>query len=116
LVHRVDNGFADPPAQDAVMTVGYVKAYYNTTSRDQPPAGCRDLHENVCPIHDQDKAPNPDGNMTEFYTLPSDGFAVEKDEEIPTPGSGRDFPASASTINVGLLFIMSAVLAACALL
>jgi hypothetical protein len=64
LVHGVDNGFANPPAQDAVMTVGYVKAYYNTTSRDQPPPGCRDLHENVCPIHDQDKAPNPDGNMT----------------------------------------------------
>jgi hypothetical protein len=115
LIHRVDNGFADPPAQDAVMTVGYVKAYYNTTSRDQPPQGCRNLHENVCPIHDQDKAPNPDGKVTAFYTLPSDGSAVEKDPGVTTPGSGRDFPASASTIKVGLLF-MSLTLFAAALL
>jgi hypothetical protein len=105
LVHRVDNGFANPPAQDAIMTIGYVKAYYNTTSRDQPPPGCRDLHENVCPIHDQKKAPNPDGKMTEFFTLPSDGSAVEKDEEVATPGIGRDYPGSAPGLNVGLIFV-----------
>jgi hypothetical protein len=54
--------------------------------------------------------------MTAFYTLPSDGSAVEKDPEVQTPGSGRDFPAIASTINVGLLFMIFAVLTAYALL
>jgi hypothetical protein len=43
--------------------------------------------------------------MTEFFTLPSDGSAVEKDEEVATPGSGRDYPGSAPGLNVGLIFV-----------
>lgn len=65
-----------PPLQDAVMTVSYVKAYFNTTSRDVANSGCTDLDAPgaVCKVQDQMTMPDPADNRgkTPFLTIQQD--------------------------------------------
>lgn len=69
------NGKADwtngPPLQDAVMTVSYIKTYFNTTTRDEPNKGCTGmtLPNSICDVPPQLTPPNPDGNMTFWWSL-----------------------------------------------
>lgn len=82
-----------PPKQDAVMTVGYVQAYFNVTSRDEPKSGCRDL-ASVCEIPDQNSPPNPNGKWPHFLTFPT------PPEEEKDHGSGnRGFPSSGGSAS-----------------
>lgn len=78
---RLGHASAEPPLRDAVMTVGYVKAYFNTTSRDEPKAGCRNLaaNDSVCVVPDQTRPPNPNGRKTHFFstTPPEEREEVE---------------------------------------
>ena len=62
LKHYVDADREHPPARDAVMTVAYVKVYYNTTTHDEPLESCREVKDNLCVVPDQHTPPNPDGN------------------------------------------------------
>jgi hypothetical protein len=80
-----------PPMEDAVMTVGYVKAYFNTTtSGDEPAAACRELQTNaVCVIPEQEWPPEPRGQKTHFFSMPGE-------ERDPVNTSGLTFPASGS--------------------
>ncbi len=57
---------AGPPAVDAVMTVSYVKSYFNSSLTERTQAfesRCKDPHAPyaVCRIPDQKIAPDPDG-------------------------------------------------------
>ncbi|SMQ54522.1 unnamed protein product [Zymoseptoria tritici ST99CH_3D7] len=67
-----DDWSSGPPKEDAVMTVSYVKAYFNSSEPDNTQASlmnCRDSlgGEHACRIPDQMKPPGllaPDGNQT----------------------------------------------------
>jgi hypothetical protein len=121
LKHYVDDGRGEPPLQDAVMTIGYVKAYYNTTTHDAPLPGCKDLRKNVCFLPDQNTPPNPDGEKTHFWTPLTDEDVKQqkKDDEGTIGGSGYaqpDAPESASstaTFWSGLLFASAVFVAVC---
>lgn len=57
---------AGPPSIDAVMTVSYVKSYFNSSLTERTQAfesRCRDPHAPyaICSIPDQKRAPDPDG-------------------------------------------------------
>jgi len=62
-----------PPTEDAVMTVGYVKAYFNTTaSGDKLKAECRQLpagSDAVCVVPHQTVPPDPKVKTTFFSEL-----------------------------------------------
>jgi hypothetical protein len=62
-----------PPMEDAVMTVGYVKAYFNTTaSHNKPMAKCGDFHaEAVCNVPHQVTRPEPNVS-THFFSVSHD--------------------------------------------
>ncbi|KAM0722164.1 hypothetical protein Q7P37_001605 [Cladosporium fusiforme] len=88
-----------PPMQDAVITVGYIKAYFNVTSRDEPKSGCRDLNAegSVCAIEDQNTPPNPDGHWTKFFSIP----APPGEEEDLGSGSGYGgFPSAKNSASM----------------
>jgi hypothetical protein len=76
-----------PPTEDAVMEVGYVKAYFNTTlSRDEPKAECRELHPDmVCVVPDQTSPPFTHGYKTHFYSM-SDIKDYEEDSTFKASG------------------------------
>jgi len=122
LKHYVENGREDPPAQDAVMTVGYVKAYYNTTSRDEPLPGCTDTRKNICVVPDQKTPPNPNGERTHFYSPVSDDVEDKKEDDVTIGGSGYAQPkapkSAASTVTLwdSLLFASALLVAVCGLL
>lgn len=63
------DGSGGPPMEDAVMTVTYVKAYFNTTaSYSEPKPECRVLNaDDVCVVPDQTSPPEPQGK-THFYS------------------------------------------------
>jgi hypothetical protein len=110
LKHYVDDGVEDPPAQDAVMTVGYVKAYYNTTTRDEPLPGCKDLSKDVCFLPGQTTPPNPNGKKTHFYSPLTDEDVDEQGKDDSTIGGSGwaqpdapDSAASTATLWSGLL-------------
>lgn len=90
---------AGPPLQDAVMTVGYVKAYFNVTTRDEPRVGCHDLSvtDAVCVIPPQNRPPISDGKRTHFYSLPAKGEAPEHND-FPKPPSMHN---EAAIVGVG---------------
>lgn len=88
------------------MTVGYVKAYFNTTSRDEPKAGCRSLEEpgSVCEIPTQQTPPIGDGDWTHFFTIPR-----PKDSEKDHASGSGEFAygkSSASRSSVGVRFVL----------
>lgn len=117
LRHFEDNGRDGPPAQDAVMTVGYVKAYYNATTRDEAKPGCKNLDGSVCIIPNQNIPPNPDGKKTHFY---SQWLEDHKDDD-PKPndvGHGWDWDEenSAAVFSAGLLVASFLLILACGLL
>jgi hypothetical protein len=82
-------GWSDgPPMQDAVMEVGYVKAYFNTTSSgDEPKAECRELHaDTLCVVPDQTSPPFTHGYKTHFCSMP-DNKHYEEDSTFKASGS-----------------------------
>lgn len=118
LKHYVEDGREEPPAQDAVMTVSYVKAYYNTTTFDEPLSTCGDVAENVCVVPDQRTPPNSNGKKTHFYTPVADDGEAEKHDEVAIGGTGRDQkkgpPSAANTATLwnGVLFASGLLLVA----
>jgi beta-glucanase (GH16 family) len=74
MLSHLSNGVPDwsggPPVEDAVMTVMYVKAYYNTTSsRDEPNLDCSVVRaDTVCVVPDQ-ASPLEPKRKTHFYSL-----------------------------------------------
>lgn len=120
LRHVVDNGRDEPPVQDAVMTVGYVKAYYNVTTRDHPKPPCHRLEGFVCTVPDQNTPPNP-VRKTFFF---SQGMNEEeddeknKDDDLTTSGVGWDFnhDNGAAAFDTGLLVASFLLILACGLL
>lgn len=120
LKHYVDHDREEPPAHDAAMTVSYVKAYYNTTTHDEPPASCRgyDVGDNTCVVPDQYTSPNPNGKKTHFYSPVADDGEAEKHDEVGVSHAGYLQPdgpknvASATTLWNGLLFASGLLLVA----
>ncbi|GAB7331100.1 hypothetical protein MBLNU13_g02584t1 [Cladosporium sp. NU13] len=111
LKHYVDDGLEDPPAHDAVMTVSYVKAYYNTTTHDEPLSTCSDVSKNTCVVPDQHTSPDPKGKKTHFYSPVADDGEAEKHDHVNIGhvgyGQQPDKPknvASAATLWNGMLF------------
>lgn len=117
LRHYVEDGRANPPAQDAVMTVGYVKAYYNVTTRDEPKTGCHALTDNVCFVPDQLKAPNPNGRSTHFYSPVSGNPEDNREDDLGISHTGLLQPDGAAGVAVwtGLLFASVLLGVACGL-
>ena len=119
LKHYVEDGREDPPAHDAVMTVSYVKAYYNTTAHGEPLSTCYDVKENVCVVPDQRTPPNSNGKKTHFYTPVADDGEAEKHDNVNIGhvgyGQKPDGPknvASAATLWNGVLFASGLLLVA----
>ena len=83
LKHYLADGREEPPAHDAVMTVSYVKAYYNTTTHEAPLLTCHDVQENVCVVPDQHTQPNPKGPKTHFYSPVADDGEAELAAAVP---------------------------------
>ncbi|KAL9580484.1 MAG: hypothetical protein Q9212_004463 [Teloschistes hypoglaucus] len=81
-----------PPANDAYMTIGYVKTYFNTSSQEgQKNSQCVDPNakDAVCEVPDQSGAVTP-GQDTTFLATNSQQTAQSK--SVPTPHK----PASTS--------------------
>lgn len=99
-----------PPLQDAVMTVGYVKAYFNTTTRDEPNKGCTGLSmaHSVCDVPAQLTAPNPDGTQTHFWSLaePDHGNKELGNGWVAIPGAETKSDANAKTVVSVVLAVM----------
>lgn len=119
LKHYLDDGREEPPAHDAVMTVSYVKAYYNTTTHEAPLSTCHDVQENVCVVPNQHTQPNPKGPKTHFYSPVADDGEAEKHDDVNTGhvgyGQQSDKPknvASATTLWNGALFASGLLLVA----
>jgi hypothetical protein len=112
LRHYVEDGREEPPAHDAVMTVTYVKAYYNTTANEQPLSTCYDdVSGNVCVVPDQRDSLNPNGPKTHFYSPVADDGEAEKHDDVNIGHVGyRQKPdgpknvASPTTLVNGVLF------------
>lgn len=119
LKHFVDNGRDEPPAQDAVMTVGYVKAYYNATTRDHPKPRCHRLEGFVCTVPDQNKLPNPNGRKTHFFSHgDKEDDKKNREDDLNTNGVGWDFnhDNGATAFGSGLLVTSFLLILACGLL
>jgi hypothetical protein len=118
LRHYVEDGREEPPAHDAVMTVMYVKAYYNTTANEQPLSTCYDVRDNVCVVPDQRNSPNPSGPKTHFYSPVADDGEAEKHDAVNIGHAGYLQPdgpknvASATTLWNGVLFASGLLLVA----
>ena len=82
------NWSGGPPMENAVMTVGYVKAYFNTTaSRDNPKVECSKLDPfALCVVPDVTSPPFSKGKKTHFYSI-SDKDDIEKDTTFVGSGS-----------------------------
>lgn len=84
-----------PPAQDARITISYVKAYFNTTdkaSNSDYKLRCRDpSNQNaVCVVPDQTSPPDP-GSSTTFVS-PNKGLPVQGGDP-PPPGNPAPGPS-----------------------
>ena len=119
LKHYLDDGREEPPTHDAVMTVRYVKAYYNTTAHEGPLSTCEDVKDNVCVVPDQRTQPNPNGPKTHFYSPVADDGEAEKHDNVNIGhvgyGQEPDKPknvASATTLWNGALFASGLLLVA----
>nr|OQO21013.1 hypothetical protein B0A51_12877 [Rachicladosporium sp. CCFEE 5018] len=75
-----------PPAEDAVLTVSYVKAYFNVTGSKEIPK-C-DSAPTVCQIPEQSGPPALDGKPTFFLNPPPSQANSSKDATSPTHVSG----------------------------
>jgi hypothetical protein len=84
-----------PPTEDAVMTVAYVKAYFNTTlSRDEPRPECSAIQaDTVCVVPDQASPLKPTGR-THFYSY---WHKEHKDDDNTFVASGSDMKSDHST-------------------
>ena len=105
-----------PPTQDAVLTVSYVKAYFNSTNTTGDaeyshvcPSSSPQILQQTCEIPDQQTAPSPFGphgnetgrtffftqhsNMTENQTVYNNPFSAD------APGSG-DMRSTAKLVAV----------------
>jgi hypothetical protein len=99
-----------PPAQDAVMTVSYVKAYFNSTNTTRnseygkicPAEGSGEL---MCEIPSQMEPPNPyggDGNKTGrtfFFTLQANSTPGQVVYNSTTPQEGRAASLRCSVVS-----------------
>jgi hypothetical protein len=118
LRHYVEDGREEPPAHDAVMTVAYVKAYYNTTANGEPLETCYDVKDCVCVVPDQRTQPNPDGEKTHFYSPVAGEDEDERDDEVGISHAGYLQPdgpknvAGAASIWSGALFASGLLLVA----
>lgn len=120
LKHYVDEDRKEPPAHDSAMTVGYVKAYYNTTTHDEPLESCRgyEVGGNTCVVPDQYTSPNPNGKKTHFYSPVAGEKENRKDDEVHIGHAGYLQPdgpknvASATTLWNGVLFASGLLLVA----
>ena len=119
LKQSLDDGCEDPPAHDAVMTVMYVKAYYNTTAHEGPLSTCYDdVEDNVCVVPDQRTQPNPNGPKTHFYSPVADDGEAEKHDDVNIGHVGYKQPdgpknvASAATLRNSVLFATGLLLVA----
>jgi len=83
------NWSGGPPIENAIMTVGYVKAYFNTTaSRDNFKAECHDLDPYaVCVVPDVTSPPFSKGRKTHFYSM---WHEEHKDDDSTFVASGSD--------------------------
>jgi len=101
LLSHLSNGNPDwsggPPMEDAVMTVAYVKAYFNTTtSHDQPKLECREVHaDTICVVPDQTSPPEPKGK-THFYFM---SHEEHENDDTTFVASGSDMKSDHSTAS-----------------
>ena len=99
LLSHLSNGNPDwsggPPVDDSVMTVAYVKAYFNTTaSSEQPRLECGALRQDTfCVVLDQPTPLEPAGK-THFY---SKWLKEHKDDDNTFTASGSDVKSDHST-------------------
>lgn len=114
-----------PPAQDAALTVSYVKAYFNSSDGErqaQHGAACVDekARERVCMIPELEGAPEvsgPDGNVTGrtyFFSL-VDGQTVNQTVYNTTGPPRKSEGVAAAPAEVQFVFLLTVMLA-CALL
>lgn len=105
-----------PPMQDAVLTVSYVKAYFNSTDEkrtEQWDSACAaikldDLKERTCEIPTQSDPPNPfgaNGNHTGHTFFFTQHHNVTVNQTVyPLNGvGGRGFEMNTALILVGLM-------------
>lgn len=99
MLNHLSNGNPEwsggPPVEDAVMTVAYVKAYFNTTSSfDMPNPACGGPRaDTVCVVPDQTSPPEPKGK-THFYAY---WHEEHKDDDNTFTASGSDMKSDHST-------------------
>jgi len=85
-----------PPEEDAVLTISYVKAYFNTTSSNGATPGCPG---DVCLIPDQVSPPDPSSGQTPFFTLPN-GTADAPVSSVSSTPPGTTSSAAAGTVRM----------------
>lgn len=84
-----------PPKEDAVLTISYFKAYFNTTEGNGK-SGCSDANEAgaVCLIPNQINPPDPSSGQTPFFTLPNGTTNTPASPISSVPGSTGSAVAS----------------------
>jgi len=104
---------AGPPAQDAVMTVSYVKAYFNSTSNDR-----QQVYNKRCPKFDPSKVclipeqtvPPAGSNAKTYFFSQDGGERTPGQTTYGTTNAGADLFSSFSIRISILVTLISAVL------
>lgn len=89
---------AGPPNEDAVVTVSYVKAYFNSSDAGVTTKSLKSCTEaasqQLCRVPDQTAPPDPGGfngnetGHTTFFTLPGSNATIGDDDGPPQKGDG----------------------------